>query len=249
MAAPMLTPDEMSELARLRQRAYGAAADIDADPAALARLDQLEELFHGGAPILIEEEPSPARKAEIIAPAPSALETEEVVTAKPPRRTVAALRSIPVLGWALLAASLAVVLTIVWAVGQVTALRADVELAPLPVTETPPEFARQGLLGYYPMDAELFQQYDDFRTLHVWSAADASGHRCLLISTPGLQRLGTAYTCTPPGLDPSYDFSIWPGLPEDVVGDLPRGSVIRFVLHDERVHVWLREGTWGANAD
>ena len=38
----MKVDDDVAELAQLRRRAYGPGADIGADPAALARLDELE---------------------------------------------------------------------------------------------------------------------------------------------------------------------------------------------------------------
>jgi hypothetical protein len=47
MDAPALTPAEARELADLRRRAYGPAADIGSDPGAQARLDDLQARAHG----------------------------------------------------------------------------------------------------------------------------------------------------------------------------------------------------------
>jgi hypothetical protein len=60
--------DEVAELAALRRRAYGPGADIDGDPAALARLDELETRVRLGiAPSGPDVEPEPAVVPDAVA--------------------------------------------------------------------------------------------------------------------------------------------------------------------------------------
>jgi hypothetical protein len=287
MDAPVLTPDEVRELAQLRRRAYGPSADIASDPAALVRLGELESrgllapVLAVSRPAVVDPDPAVWRRrgsgpwnpaaeevtaaavvdplrgaaaepvdeaavAEVVARGAAAV-PQVVVEAAPDgirSRLARWLRTVPPLGWIVVAAAVLIVAAVVWATAQLTALRPDVELAPLGDSEPPAEFLRQGLLGYYPMDEDRFQQFESIRTLEVWSADDGYGNRCVLVTTPGLQRLGAGGACAPPGLDPTYDLSVWPGLPDAVTDGLPQGSVIRFVLHGDRVHVWVREGQW-----
>jgi hypothetical protein len=63
--------DDVAELAALRRRAYGPDADIDGDPAALARLDELETRARRAlapvSPPVVEKPPQP-----VVAAAPAA---------------------------------------------------------------------------------------------------------------------------------------------------------------------------------
>ena len=61
--------DEVAELAALRRRAYGPDADIDGDPAALARLDELETRARRAAAPAGDEEPLPAAAGRDAEPA------------------------------------------------------------------------------------------------------------------------------------------------------------------------------------
>lgn len=252
MDASALTSDQVRELALLRARAYGPAADIQSDPRALARLRELESLTTT-VPALAVPRPAavdsdPERAVGPREPAvPAGADAVAVSSARSggPRSLLRrSLRTVPVLGWVVSAAAMVVVVAVVWGTGQVTALRPDAVLAPLADSEPPAEYLRQGVLGYYPMDEDRFRQFESIRTLGVWSADDGHGNRCILVATPGFRRIGGGESCAPPGLDPTYDLSIWPGLPSEVTDGLPQGSVIRFVLHGDRVNVWVRAGQW-----
>lgn len=263
MDAPTLTPDEARELAGLRARAYGPGADISADAAAQRRLAELEAQRR--PEIVVEHAPVvPAWRREGSAPVPAherpsvdvilvpdeqdedaATALAETAALEPEVRQSLAerypwLARVPVWAWVVAASAVVVALAIVWGVTQFVAPRSDVSLAAVSTDAQPPEqFVEQGFYDFYDLSPESLQQFESYRGLTIWSASNARGDACLIVVTEQFQ-YGASAGCTPRGLDPIVDFTFWPGLPPEVMGDYPQGTVARFQLTDGRVHVWQR---------
>lgn len=250
MDAPALTPDEARELEGLRRKAYGPAGDIA--PGEFARLEQLEAAARPASPLPVIAETtvdaSPAVRARFEASAvpelhdaePDPLPDPETFDATVESGTLGAaplVRRRRTRRLAVAAAAVAVVVTVLaWGVEQFTGPRADLALGMIATEEDPrPAGGQLGMLGSYDIDLDTIQQYESHRTLTTWSASARSGLRCLVIDAGSYGVVGVS--CTPRGLDPSVDITIWQGMPDTIVGDLPSGSVIRYVLSGDRVLV------------
>lgn len=105
-----------------------------------------------------------------------------------------------------------------------------------------------GTLNLLGLSKDGLRQYEDVSGLSVWSGVSRYGTACLLVAHPGqglLEGIGDA-RCFPDGLDPIVDLtgcSPTPAATEcsgsGVFGDLPTGSLVRFVLKGDRVDVYV----------
>ncbi|MFE1663662.1 hypothetical protein [Microbacterium sp. P02] len=137
--------------------------------------------------------------------------------------------------WAVAAASVVLTALALWGL-QAATDRPDALLAPIASTPAEREAVDVpgSLAGYRVDDAEL-QRYESYGRLRVWSGESADGRRCLLLET---ERYGVFNAgCVPVGLDPVVDFTVYEGMPAALRGDLPVGSVVRFVLVGTQVEV------------
>jgi hypothetical protein len=259
---PALTPEEVRELAALRRRAYGPDADIGSDPPALARLEQLQRAARPGTPEAAGSLPAVWRRAGAgpfaaapdrayvspdpgpSAPAEPAAEFADGVPEVASAARGAWLRSIP--PWAFVVAASAVLVSaaVVWGALHLAAPRSDLTLEPVAGAQEAPAWIDQQIFlsTLYDLDGSSAQRYEDFRTLEVWTVQGKDGARCLALTAP---RLASAlgFECSPVGLDPTVDLSIWPGMDENITQGLSGGSAYRFVLHGGLVHVWVRSGS------
>jgi hypothetical protein len=242
--ASALTADQERELRALRARAYGPDADIGSDPEALSRLRELEAREHPvTVPARTPEPPEPSSDTTV--PVLGADADEQFVPAGTPELTWTSrvrtrLRALPPLAWIVIAATVVIVAAGVWTVSQVTASGADFTLAPIDSEAAPPPLVADNYFTtLYGASRDGMRAHESYRTITPWSWSSADGTRCLLLTVEGFDR-PVGGSCTPAGIDPSHDVTIWPGLSQELIGDLPQGSVIRFELHDGRVHVWVR---------
>ncbi|MFG6502438.1 hypothetical protein [Microbacterium sp. P05] len=249
MDAPMLTPDESRELEQLRARAYGPDGGLDG--ADIHRLQQLETTAHADLPpARAEQTTEPADPGAAVALVPEASAhltadgawTEEQVTdgtpgtagdeKAPPR---------PRRGRVVAVAVVAVVVLLagVWGVARGVAPASDLTLS---VVATDPATGRgssqAGFLRSYGIDLDDIQQFEPHRSLTLWASRTDVGQRCLVVEAGEYGTVGLS--CTPRGLDPTVDLTVWEGMPEGIAGDLPTGSVVRFVLEGDHVQVWER---------
>jgi hypothetical protein len=229
------------ELAALRSRAYGARADIDGDPTALARLTQLEE-WHATA--------GRERPGSDIAADPDAVEAMPALAGPRsfareagPRRPIrspldGARTRVVALTVGVAAATLLVAAGLyVWASPRPDAV--------LQLTERPPDSQATRLAGYVRhllVDNTTLEAYEPFLGVDVYSASSALGNECLLVIEPTTDNVLGA-TCVPTGAEPVvyiYDVPLFG------TGDwhrgLPAGSVVRFVLSGDSVTAWVYEG-------
>ena len=242
------------ELQRLRARAYGPDADLADDPAAWARLRDLEEAERRGR---ADATPPPVEES---APAPADDEAQDIdadrgddaVTDRPSRRPV--LRRARTL-W-LWAGSLAVVAAVASAasiaattfvpvartagVAQVDALRPD------PTVAT--DVVRSMGFGSSPVSG-----YADFYGLTAFAGSteiDSAGNRAdclLLMDTADIGATGddTSFrggfrygACGAGAFPATVEFVVTPELPEAFRQRFPVGSSVQFVREGERVGVF-----------
>lgn len=236
-----LTSLDARELASLRRRAYGPDADIDSDPAALRRLNELEARVHTQSLHDVEDPTDAApprpdvREPTASIPPPRA----PAVTTDEPEAPLERPRWLRPIAWLAVAALVLAGAIIAPRIGALVAARPDATLAPLApgdrsasVQSLTPDQAR----AYFSIETDSLLKYESFHGVEVWVARSDLGSRCLLLLAKA-SLLGI--NCTPGGLDPSIDLTMFGGREAILGPDLPNGSVVRFVSHDDQVDVWI----------
>ncbi len=254
MDVPAIGSDTGGELAELRRRAYGPHPDIEDDPAALARLIELEAAQHrSNAPVEPMASPVAAPVAEPAGTAATVTATLTDDDPVPPPRHVP---SAPTRRWGLIAL----------AVGAAIALTGV--LAAVAVTSDPPPDAVMRPTGDVPdivllrllagegqprpddapgasemqIDLTTLRAFGTYLEVEVWSATNAFGSPCLI----GVHRATddvVARRCMPAGADLFMDMP-WDVLHDDVVRRaLPEGEVLRFFLRPDAVDVHVLVST------
>jgi hypothetical protein len=237
MDAPPLSPDEARELEELRRRAYGPGGGLTADSAGAARLEDLER--RRAARRVAAASPAPAvTPLRTSAAAPTAAVAVGATDAAPPSPLLARARRHPRVVAGVVAAVL-VLLVAAWLTPRLIGMGADLTLG-----EVPAEVDLADTLSLYGFPEDEFsggriEQFEDWGGLTILLATSPEGERCLLVEGESYGLAGVS--CVPSDLDPIVDVRVWPGMTEDPFGpSLPEGSVVRFVHHDGRVHVWIR---------
>ena len=217
-AAPS-TSERTRELAELRSRAYGPDADIDRDADALARLIELEELERGDAAVeSVVTEAGDAGPGEEAAPTPV--------------NQRGGWRRVPV--WAYIAVAALIGLGVGLAVPALTSPRPVAILRPVPFVDgVEPDFRMYG------MPAESPVRYQPFHGLEVWSAATEEGSDCVAVTTADGEWMTAG--CAPEPLTATADISLYPGMRQIEGLELADGSVVRFILRDDVMEVWIAE--------
>jgi hypothetical protein len=251
MDAPVLSSDEARELAMLRQRAYGPASDIRADE--VVRLQVLEDALHPASAVTetVADRWAPAEPDAAEESTPAA-EPLGAGTADEPEADVAPTEEPgTAVGsrfdrrrWWVVASVVATLLIVgaVWGTGQLLSTRPDATLSLVPTEPEIIDRARvSGVLPSLEVDAESIEQYEPYGPFTLWSATSATGQQCLIVTNREEAQGWAGGSCTPRGLDPISDVTIWPGMPPSLSGGLPAGTVIRFQLRAGTVDVWQRE--------
>jgi hypothetical protein len=225
-----------AELTALRARAYGVDADIDADPVAAARLAELEELHaatmakavHDAGTSGADRAVMPAEAGE---PAPGSARRRGLWQRS---RTGAFLAGIATAT----AAAVAVAGWMLW-----TGPRPDATLRP---TGAAPSEQVLRLTDHARRQMVLkpsLRGFEPILGLEVWSARSGLGNSCLLVFEPATDDL-LAVGCVPPPAKPGaeiYDVPVaWT---QEWTERFPTGTVVRFVLTEDAVDVWILEGT------
>ncbi len=87
--------------------------------------------------------------------------------------------------------------------------------------------------------AESSMRYEPFRDLEVWSADTEQGSTCLVVTAADAEWMAAG--CAPEPLQPTADITYYPGIRQIEGLELADGSVVRFVLRDDVIEVWLAE--------
>ncbi len=237
--------DDRDELTALRARAYGADADIAADPDALRRLAVLEEASRRARtappppPIAprVPEPVAPALAAEL-GPGAEAGDADPADSFAPTvptvRRWTTAQALAAVLAAVLVTAGLAVPATLLLAPAgprPIAVLHID------PDADVPPAAAD--------VAGEQAVRYDDYLGMQLTSGgSDRAEGLCLtvLITTDGTSGSATGTgTCAATGLEPWLDLTVDARVGAQVRARHPEGSTLRFALVGDEVHVFASD--------
>ncbi|WP_109210642.1 MULTISPECIES: hypothetical protein [Microbacterium] len=219
-----------AELTALRERAYGVDADIDADPVAVARLAELET--RRAAAVRSEGQRRPSAAAQ--APRGTGGDAEPV---RPGwwRRSragsfvagaaVATLIAAAGAGW------------LAWAAPRPDATLRPTGAAPSEQVLRLADYARRQMVG----KASL-RGFESILGLEVWSARSGLGNECLLVFEPVTDDL-LGVGCVPPPAQPVVEIVDVPvAWRQQWTEHFPSGTVVRFVLDEDAVEVWIYEG-------
>lgn len=230
--------DAERELNELRRRAYGPHPDIQADPAALARLTKLEAARRAGPPdgadTGIGEPAAAADGASGPDSAPTA--SREGAPQSLWRRLTAtrARRSSFVAGALVVffALAFALVYTMASLVGQP---RPDAILHPVSEADN----AVFKTLAFYASNADesTIRGYQPYRGVVPVFHVDRRGYQCMRIVVPKHGIEGP--NCVPPGVDLFVDTGAWRRRGHDLLEGLPDGSMVRFHYRGHSVDVFL----------
>lgn len=165
----------------------------------------------------------------------------------PTRRLVRAWRRTP--RWMLLGLGLIVGAIIVGVLSTAGSGSFDTTLAPRSDQDTDGRqvFREYGSLDYLGVEMDDLTLYDEFRGLDIWTAPSMYGTQCLIITDGGDDRRGGLWggNCTPAGMAPTVDLQNFSAFDHEVFDNLPIGSIVRFVLEDDRVRVSVGEALEG----
>ena len=258
MNRPPPPSDADRELNGLRARAYGRDHDIEADPAALARLVELENARVADTAAQPDtEEHTPAADARDTVPARAAPEEDPAMPAGPAAPATPAVDGAPTVSspggfwrslWrratatrsrriSFLAAAVVAVAMVGYAVRWLDATIPDATLPPLPDAADPAliEIMRaRGLDGHF----STLQKYEPDRELEPWSVMHPEGYLCLLAVDRARETVQNAQ-CVPPGTELFVNLGAWPSFNDAYAEGLPDGSVIRWHLREDAVDVFV----------
>ena len=249
METPSVPPDAERELAELRTRAYGPDADIQTDPAALARLRELEAAHRPRAPERDDEletaVPSAGGEPVVALSATNRDDKDETGPAGDASPDTAESENPPPLGWrravatpagrtTVVAASLAAVLAVGYAVGWLVGPHPDATLRPEADEASRLALSMIGFLGIR-ADTSSVRGYERYQGIEPWFFQDEQGFHCfMLVTSPGFV---DGANCVPPGVDLYADMVPWTELVDENSEPLPAGSIIRFHYLGDRVDV------------
>lgn len=230
--------DDKRELDALRRRAYGPNPDIQTDPAALARLEELEAARKAVPPDAADTGLGEPAAAADGAPSPDPAWTaprEGTPQSLWRRLTAARARRSPLVAGALVV-FLALAYTMASLVGQP---RPDAILQPI---ADEAENAVFKTLSFYSSNADesTIRGYQPYRGRQPVFHMDRRGYQCLRIFGPGYGEPNP--NCVPPGVDLFADVDTWPLQNHDFIEGipgLPDGSIARFHYRGHSVDVFL----------
>ncbi|WP_194396900.1 hypothetical protein [Microbacterium atlanticum] len=259
--------DAGRELRDLRARAFGPDADIDADPAALARLVELEDArrvvgTNGSAVSGAAREGSPGESGAVTAAGPGGESAAAIAVAGEPETPPAEAAETPIgprptaastgavrgvrqrmagvrrrTWWWVGAAGAAVVVVLVSAMAW---LRPPGPDATLQATGFDVDSGIIELFEAQGRSAELstYRQFEPYQGVGVWSVEGPETNVCLLVWDRASGRFGIK--CSPAGREATLSLGVGPEH-EDGFGEwLAEPSIISFRLRDDVVDVFVR---------
>ncbi|MBG6185429.1 hypothetical protein IWX65_003408 [Arthrobacter sp. CAN_A214] len=270
MDASSPPPDAGRELDELRRRAYGRHPDIQDDPAALARLTELEAARTAsprkGATEISEAAPAAegapaadfawtmfgADRPDSAAGSTAAVSSEGSPRSLRHRITASRTRR----GW-FLAGALVGFLALAYTVEALVGPRPDATLYPIAGEADSVVFSLLEFLGA-DVDRTSIRGYEAYRGVEPWFAVDKQGLQCfMLIDRSGPTVDGA--NCVPPGVDLFADIDAWflSGAFEEE--GLPQGASPGFITaatrwmsfsipHRKPTKTWIPGNRWRTRA-
>ncbi|WP_104162506.1 hypothetical protein [Cryobacterium sp. N22] len=237
--------DAERELDELRRRAYGPHPDIQADPAAMARLTELEAARTASPPDGADAEIGEPAAAGDDAPAADPAGTASGADASDSaasgegssRSLWQRLTASRARRGALLASVLVAFLALAYTVAGLVGPHPDATVHRIP---DEPDGVVLSMLGFLGTEPELtsIRGYEPYRGFEPWFAVDAQGFQCFMIIDRSSGTFDGA-NCVPPGVDLFADIGAWPLFGDDFMRGLPNGSIIRFHYRGDSVDVFL----------
>jgi hypothetical protein len=211
----------------LLSRAYGPHPDIQDDPAALARLAELESAHRVG-------HASAAASGEAVErghPEP----VEDVVAAHERVEPAAIsggsrVRRRWIVGGSLLFVGV-VLAGVIW-----NAVRPEATLHPTGIAPDTNTFSAVALAPLAEVDDTTLRGFESYLGLEPWLAENAQGSRCLMMLQASTM---WGIRCAPPEADLMIDIGSWPLDPGSPASGLAPGSVLRFQLRGDAIDVSL----------
>jgi hypothetical protein len=214
------------ELDTLRARAYGPEADIDADPAAMARLVELEAAHRAATAARAAAPVAVATTVTVTAPGePTAPSSRDGSGGARGRRTWAVVGVICLF---------AIVAATVWNL----VLRPDATLRQIDADDGSDVIRVLSAQGRGP-DASTLRQFEPYHDVGVWSVENAAGKVCFVV----WDRLASgrfSIKCAPPGREVALSLTVESEGVDDFAPWLPDGSIVDFHLRDDTVDVFVR---------
>lgn len=248
--------DRRSELERLRARAYGPDADIAADPDAVERLRELEDLEHSHAPQpMVVRGPLDGQAArEGVADESPRDDAEDAEALEAPAAERAPLLRSRRRVWIAavgIAAALALTSAVTAAGVSVTAVDRTAGIAQTDALTANPD-AELGTAGYLGFDPSQTRGYADYYGVTVFQGRtriDSEGNNadCLLVIDTDDLRDGDAGrvsggvrtgSCGAGPFPASVEFIVTPSFPEAFRTRYPVGTAVQFVLDGDDVGVF-----------
>lgn len=241
--------DAERELAELRARAYGPDADIQTDPAALARLWELEATHLPRPPKPEDDELDVAGASPggepVVEPSATGGHAEGAGPRGDISPDIAASEIPPPSGWrgaastrggraTIVAAALATVLAVGYAVGWLVGAHPDATLRPTADEASNAALSMIHFLDAQP-DATTIRGYESYRGIEPWFFENEQGYNCFMLVTPPAYVDGA--NCVPPGVDLFADMALFSESVAENSEPLPAGSIIRFHYLADRVDV------------
>lgn len=234
MEAPSLSSERARELAALRRRAYGPAADIDGDAAALDRLQELEALERRRA-VEPADPPVAARAVEEVGePVPQAIVEETPDAADAPEVVPPWWRRVPI--WAIAGAGVVVGVLVGIGAMSLAGPRPDATLR-VSAAVGADGVDWENDLSSWGLVADTARSYGDYDGLGVWVIGSDDGSSCVLLEDDGRP---ITVGCVGGGLDPILDVTMYPDMERFFDTERPTGSVTRFIARGDVVEVWER---------
>ncbi len=236
-----MTTADRAELAALRRRAYGPAGDIHTDPAALARLAELEAALRATTTVRVAMPSARVERSIADPPSPAVpvhepdIEVAGPAAARSWRRMRRSLRLRSVIVAAAVgvtAGALAVA-----AAGALAAPRPQATLTAIDATlPSDSGILSDETLRFFGLNREAVTNFGQYRTLQVIAGPTDAGTRCLIVSGPADATPG--WGCAEPGRDAVATIVMSRSAEKLDGAPFPAGSVIRFELHGDRVQVF-----------
>jgi hypothetical protein len=240
------------ELRRLRERAWGPAADLADDPDALDRWQALEaaaraEALRTDAPARPDDEAEAAAATSAPSEATSATDADTSADAgdaasgsppadeRPPLRAWFPRRRVP---WAASIIAAAAIGAVIAVAGATTVERTGGGQQ-VGTLATDPDFAPPDFLG---IPAESLRGFDEFYGLSVFSSREewigGGTDECLLVVGDGGETQRQVFLgCGVGAFAASVQFRVQPGMPSELLERFPEGTPLQFVRQGSDVRV------------